>query len=79
MTAEEAFRELRGVWFDHVLYRGTREREWETEEDGARREQGNAESWKLFDAQTEDILRGESAPVAPRCLNDMTKGDRRCR
>ncbi len=73
MLVEDAFRELRHIWFLHHLQSLPREREWETEEQVARREKSNQELKKKFDNQTERIIQGEPFMVAPWSDADMCR------
>jgi hypothetical protein len=73
MNIEDAFRQLRKAWFDAHIYLYAHERESESRSRTAEREAMNRRSRRLYDAQTEAIIRGEPAPVAPRCLNEIHK------
>lgn len=71
MSLENAFRELRAVWFrEHMTRRGP-EREWETAEQEQARDRRNEQLRQRYDADTEAILRGEGRTVAPRCEADL--------
>jgi len=71
MDVEQAFRELRAAWFHrHVA---TRRPEWRYEElcEEEAREYANARLRVMFDAQTESIIAGGDACVAPLSLCDL--------
>ena len=74
MNAEllaDRFRQLRGAWFNRVLKQYPPQREWTTREDDHHREWVNAKNLKLFEEQTEAIIRGEYAPLSPMCTADL--------
>lgn len=73
MKLEDSFRELRKAWFNAKLRSFAHEREWESEEEEERRELDNARRKKVYDAQTEAIINGQSASVVPHCWNDLVK------
>ena len=76
MTLDEAFRELRGRWFQLHLTSRPHERVWEEEHETAYREAQNKAMRVMFDADTDAILRGEDRPVAPLRWSDIDKAQR---
>lgn len=73
MKLDEAFRILRGSWFNSHLRSNSHERVWENEEEGDAREKRNEELKKRFDEETEAIINGEPYSVDPYCEHDMYK------
>jgi len=67
-----AFRELREKWFNAKLKRFAHEREWEEEWQTESREEENRGLKVIFDKQTEEIIAGNAAPIAPTCSHDMS-------
>lgn len=68
---EDDFRELRQRWFSRVIADRGPEREWEGQQREAERIRRNDEMRQVYDRQTEDIIAGESFPVAPACPADF--------
>ncbi len=66
-----AFRTLRAAWFETHLQSRPHEREWERPDANLARELHNAELWKQFSAQTEEIIQGHDRPVTPTCAADL--------
>lgn len=75
MSLENNFKSLRKHWFKQVLYRHPHPREWETEQQEIDRNNKNVKKERIFDQQTEGIIRGEKFELAPRCYNDLLKGN----
>ena len=71
--AAEAFRKLRREWFQREVAFQSAEREWETAELEAKREEANREIQAIYDAQTEGILQGEDYPIAPTYWEEMER------
>ena len=70
---EERFRDLRGRWFDkHIRVRHV-QRTWEPACVEDEREALNQKLMRLYDVQTERIISGRDAPLAPMCINDVRR------
>lgn len=70
----QAFRILRGAWFNEKLFHKPHERQWESVEQESRRNADNYNLKKEYDQQTERIIAGDvRCDVYPLTPNDVTK------
>ena len=67
------FRKLREAWFISELKSHAHEREWESEDREAIRQEQNKRLKQKFDEQTEGLLLGVCRQIAPKCLAELAE------